>query len=101
MSMNPRAMATARRNLAQRIARCLDAIARESRDPNAVEVSFILSALGHLAVDLWPNGEQAMMKAERAVTATPQEIATARASYEPVTIEHLRSELEKITKALT
>ena len=42
-----------------------------------------------------------MMRAERAVTATPQEIATAQAAHKPVTITHLRSELEKIMRALS
>ena len=100
MSMNPRAIATARRNLAQRISRRLDVIERENRDPNAVEGAFMRSALGHLAVDLWPSGEQAMMHAERAAIATPQEIATAQAANEAVTIAHLRSELEKIMQTL-
>jgi hypothetical protein len=96
MSMNPRAIATARRNLAQRIARFIDAVEKEGREPNRVEGDYALSALGHLAVDQWPDGELAMLKAERAATATPQEIAMVRAAYDPVTVKHLRSELAKV-----
>lgn len=99
MSMNPRAMATARRNLVQRVTRFLDALDRESRDPNRVEGDHVLSALGHLAVDQWPHGEEAMMRAERAITATPQEITNVRAAYEPATTKRLRAELEKIIQS--
>ena len=98
MSMNPRAMATARRNLAHRITRFLEAVESQSREPNRLEGDFVLSALVHLAVDQWPMGEEAMMRAERAGTATPQEIAHMRAAYAPMTTKQLRSELERILR---
>jgi hypothetical protein len=96
MTMSPRALATARRNLAQRIDRFIDSLEREGRDPNRLEADFALSALGHLAVDQWPMGEDAMMRAERAANATPAEVANARGGHKPVTAKHLRAELEKI-----
>ena len=99
MSMNPSALATARRNLAQRIARFLDTLDGASRNPNSVEGSFVLSALGHLAVDLWPEGERAMLKAERAGGTSPRDIANVHASYRPVTTRELRAELEKILQS--
>jgi hypothetical protein len=91
-------MATARRNLAHRITRFLKTVESQSRQPNRLEGDFVLSALGHLAVDQCPMGEEAMLRAERAATATPQEIANVRAAYAPVTTKHLRSELERILR---
>jgi hypothetical protein len=92
-------MATARRNLAHRITRFLETVESQSRQPNRLEGDFVLSALGHLAVDQWPMREEAMMRAERAGTATLQEIANVRAAYAPVSTKHLRSELEKILRS--
>jgi len=92
-------MATARRNLAHRITRFLETIESQSRRPNRLEGDFVLSALGHLATDQWPMGEEAMMRAERAGTATPQEIANVRAAYAPVSTKYLRSELERILRS--
>jgi hypothetical protein len=88
----------ARRNLAHRITRLLETIEIQAREPNRLEGDFVLSALRHLAVDQWPMGEEAMMRAERAATASPQEIANVRAAYAPVSTKHLRSELEKILR---
>jgi hypothetical protein len=96
MSMNPAAIATARRNLAHRITRLLDKIEGENREPNRIEGDCVSSALTHLAVEQWPHGEQAMLRAERAEKARPKELANVRAAHEPFTIKHLRGVLAQI-----
>jgi hypothetical protein len=98
MTLSPREIGTARRNLAGRIARFIDRLERERRDPNRLEGDYVLSALGHLAVDQGQKGEEAMMHAERAELATPQDIARVRVAYEPVTTKHLRAQLASILK---
>lgn len=98
MSTNSGTLATARQHLVERITRFLEAVEREHREPNRLEAEFAMSALGFLAVDELPMGENAMMRAERAASATPPETANARLDFEPVTIAYLRTDLERILR---
>jgi hypothetical protein len=100
MSTNLGALATARQQLVERITRFLEAVEHEHREPNRLEAEYVSSALGYLGVDQWPMGEKAMMRAERAASATPQEVASVRMDHELVTITHLRADLEKILRTL-
>jgi hypothetical protein len=96
MSMSPTATATARRNLSQRIARLTDAIEKQGRQPNRIEGERMRDALGNLAVDQFPGGEEAMLRAERACNASPHELGRVHAGDESATVQHIRQQLRRI-----
>jgi hypothetical protein len=74
--MTLKAMATARRNLAQRIGRFLDGLDREKRAPTVWECSCLDDALLLLESESYPAGEAAMMRAEKSdVFGTPDAAA--------------------------
>jgi hypothetical protein len=58
--------ATARRNLLQRIDRFVTALERSQRPPTAHEAQGVLDALASLELRLYPLGEEAMMRVEKA-----------------------------------
>jgi hypothetical protein len=74
--MTLKAMATARRNLAQRIGRFLAQLDRESRMPTLGECWCVEDALLLLESMSYPAGEDAMMRAEKSdVFGTSEAIA--------------------------
>ena len=65
MSMTVQAMATARRNVVERIARFLNDLERDRREPSHWEGDQGRHALAALERQNYPAGEDAMMRAER------------------------------------
>lgn len=65
MTLSPKAVATARRNLAQRIGRLITAMEKEAREPTPWEAHYTVIALQLLEADRYPDGEWTMLHAER------------------------------------
>lgn len=65
MTLSATAVATARRNLAQRIGRVINKIEQEGRAPTAWEARYTAIALGHLEHERHPDGEWMALHAER------------------------------------
>ena len=98
MTLNPTARASARRNVAERVGRFLNALQRARRQPNRRELFWLRHALVNLQDAAYPAGEEAMDKAERTLPIP------AHAAHDPgtnagTTVEHLRAELGQIMKA--
>ena len=64
MTQSPQALATARRNVVQRIARFIETLEQEPREPDPWESEHVQRALAALEELDFPRGEQAMMWAE-------------------------------------
>jgi inorganic triphosphatase YgiF len=82
--------------LARRIDHFLIGLSRKGRDPNRLEGHYLLDALSHLHVNQYRLGEEAMRKAEQAFGATPQQLSSVKAAYDPMTAAHLRRQLDDI-----
>jgi hypothetical protein len=95
MTPSPVAIATARRNVAQRIERFLNGLDRAGRPPNRRELYYLRKALQKLGAGLFPEGEDAMLKAER-IEAIPDTAATAIMTNDAATTDELRTELSGI-----
>ncbi len=65
MTIDAKGLATARRNLAQRVARLLSRIEREDREATAWEAHYTSIALDQLELDHTGDGEWTMLHAER------------------------------------
>ena len=98
MALNPTALATARRNVAERIDRFLIVLDRAGRMPNRRELFWLRQALASFDNADHPAGEDAMDKAERAL-AIPEHAANEPSTNANVTLEQLRSQLDQIMKA--
>jgi hypothetical protein len=96
MMIDPQAVIAARQSLAQRIARFLDWLEGEGRNPNRLEGELLLDALSHLAAFQLPRAEDLMTKAERAGAASAQELARVKPPFDPVTTRGLRTALTHI-----
>jgi hypothetical protein len=86
----------ARRNLIQRIDRYLFGLARARRQPNRRESYHVRDALEHLKAGRPADGEEAMVKAERAAPLPPH-VASLIETNHQVTLEELRGELQRMT----
>jgi hypothetical protein len=75
MTLNPVARATARRNVADRIDRFLNGLQGARRLPNRRELFWLRDALVNLEQGQYPEGEDAVDKAER-MLAIPDHAAT-------------------------
>ena len=93
--MNSPSDPTARRNLIQRIDRYLIGLARARRQPNRRESYHVRDALEHLQADRPGDGEEAILKAERAAPLPPH-VASMLATNKPTTLEELRVQLQRI-----
>lgn len=97
MTLNPTARATARRNVADRIDRFLIALERAKRDPNRRELFWLREALAGLEESHYPDGENAMDNAERAMPI-PEHAAGDPGTNPGMTVTELRGLLEGITR---
>jgi hypothetical protein len=95
MTFSPAAIATARRNVAQRIERFLNGLERAGRPPNRRELYYLREAFQKLEAGQYPESEDAMLKAER-IAPIPEAAATAPTTTDPMSIEELRAELARI-----
>jgi hypothetical protein len=95
MTLSSAAPATARRAVAQRIERFLNGLDRAGRAPNRREVYYLREALQMLEAGLYPEGEDAMHKAER-VASIPEAAATAVATNDDATTDEMRAELGRV-----
>ncbi|MDP3159735.1 MAG: hypothetical protein Q8N31_06945 [Reyranella sp.] len=99
MSLSPIALATARRNVTQRIARFIEALEQAPREPDPWECEHVLRALAALDEVDFPRGEQAMMWAEWAPERrSPDAMAELRPVHKPATTGDLRSQLDRIVR---
>jgi hypothetical protein len=96
MLVDPHAMSMARDNLAQRIARVLDRLEDEGRDPNRLEGDLLLDALSHLAALQLPTVKELVATIEQACLAAAQNLFSVRPPYDPVTAKSLRLALQHI-----
>src|SRR5436190_20938500 len=94
MTVSPAAVATARRNVAQRIERFLNGLERADRPPNRRELYHLWEALQKLEAGQYPEGEDAMLKAER-IAPIPEAGSPAVPESDPVSIQELRAELRR------
>ena len=97
MSMTVQAMATARRNVAERIARFLDDVERDGRELSHWEGDHVRYALAALERRYYPAGEDAMMRAERPDLFRSSNLANRRAmSSEAPMLADLRARLARL-----
>ena len=95
----PNPQHVAQRNLTRRIERFLDGIEGADRGPDRWEVHHVLNALGLMTLGDFPEGEHAMMLAEReSANRAGHHAEAADASTETATLKQLR---ERLTQALT
>ena len=90
------ATATARRNLLQRIDRFVAALEQTQRLPASDEAQGVLAALAWLELELYPLGEDAMMRAERGWRPAGREGVTAAAEPEILSAQALRDALARM-----
>jgi hypothetical protein len=98
MTLNPTALATARRNVAERIDRFLTGLERARRLPNRRELFWLRGALENLEEGRYQAGEEAMDKAER-TTPIPEHATNDLATNVSATVDQLRAQLDQIMKA--
>ena len=98
MTPNPTARATARRNVADRFDRFLNVLQRARRLPNRRELFWLRRALVSLDEGEYPEGEDAMDKAERTLPI-PEHAANDPSTNAGLTLEQLRAQLDQIMKA--
>jgi len=98
MTLNPTARATARRNVADRIDRFLNGLQSARCLPNPRELFWLREALVNLQEARYPEGEDAMDKAEGAL-AVPGDAANDPGTHASMTVEQLRAQLGQIMKA--
>jgi hypothetical protein len=73
MTISPAAVVTARRNVAQRIERLLNVVDRAHRPPSRREIFYVRHALELVKVGRYPDAEEALMRAERALPVPTDE----------------------------
>jgi len=98
MTLNPTARATARRNVVDRFDRFLNGLELARRQPNRRELFWLRHALVDLDNADYPEGEDAMDKAERALPI-PEHAANDPSTNASVTLEQLRLQLNQILRA--
>ncbi len=98
MTPNPAALATACRNVADRIDRFLTGLDRAKRPPNRRELFWLRAALANLEAASYPAGEDAMDRAERSIPI-PEHAANDLATNVGATVTELRGQLGAIMNA--
>ena len=92
MTLSPAAVAAARRNVVQRIERLLKVVERAHRPPSRREIFYVRDALELMKVGQYPEAEEAMLRAERALPVPAD--APHRLDTNPTTTaEQLRAQL--------
>ena len=97
MTLNTAADPTARHNVAERIDRFLDVLERARRLPNRRELFWLRDALANLKEGHYPEGEDALDKAERA-HPLPGHAINDLSTNAGATVEQLRAQLDRIMK---
>jgi hypothetical protein len=96
VSLSPAALATARRNVTQRIARFIEALEQAPREPDLWECVHVMRALAALDELDFPRGEQAMMWAEWAPERrSPNAMATLPPVHQPISTVQLRQQFDR------
>jgi hypothetical protein len=98
MTLNPTALATARRNVAERFDRFLNVLRHARREPNRRELFWLRQALVSLQDADYPSGEDAIDKAERTL-AVPEHAANDLSTNAGMTVDQLRDQLDRIMSA--
>jgi hypothetical protein len=98
MTLNPTARATARRNVVDRFDRFLNGLEHARRQPNRRELFWLRDALTSLDEADYPAGEDAMDKAERALSI-PEHAANDPSTNADMTLQELRVQLDQILRA--
>jgi hypothetical protein len=98
MTLDPAELSAARRNVAKRVDRFLAGLDRARRLPNRRELFWLREALANLQEGQFPAGEDAVHKAERAVSV-PEHAAHDLSTNAGTTVEELRSQLDRIMTA--
>jgi len=92
MTLSPAAVATARRNVVQRIERLLNVVDRARRPPSRREIFYVRQALDLMTVGRYPDAEEAMLRAERALSV-PADEAHGLDTNPTTTTAQLRAQL--------
>ena len=92
MALSPAAVAAARRNVVQRIERLLNVVERAHRPPSRREIFYVHDALKLMKVGQYPEAEEAMLRAERALPV-PSDAAHHLDTNPTTTVEQLRTQL--------
>jgi len=99
LSLGPVALATARRNIGQRIDRFIEMLERSPREPDPWEAEHIQQALAALEELDFPRGESAMMWTEWASDRRSSEaVANLRPTFGAVSTGHLRDRFSRILR---
>lgn len=97
MTMSPKALATARRNVAQRIQRFLDELTRDGKEPSPWQIVNTAEALHHLEHANYPAGEDAIHKAmEERIFMDPVNGRTQPTGVDPVSAAEFKDRLRKV-----
>ena len=96
MTQTTTALATARRNVVQRITRFIEALEQAPREPDTWECEHVQRALAALEELHFPRGEQAMMWAEWAPDRRARDaMAKLQPLHGAVSTKDLRSLLDR------
>ena len=85
------------RRLKQGINRLLTRLGEQGRDPNRLELRFVLDALSHLESGDWASGERAIIFAEASAAATPGQIMAVPVPVDSLNLLQLRQRLDRIS----
>jgi len=92
MTLSPAAVATARRNVVQRIERLLNVVDRAHRPPSRRELFYVRQALDLMKTGRYPDAEEAILRAERALPV-PSDEAHGLDTDPTTTTAQLRAQL--------
>lgn len=97
MTIDSTAIATARRNLAQRIGKLITKLERETREPTPWEAHFGMVALQHLEFERYPVGEEEIFRAAAEhIFNTPVSPKVLPPDAHKATTAELRARLESL-----
>ena len=91
------ASASGRDAIARRLTRFLAGLERARRQPNRREAYHLRDALQRMAAQEYPEGEDAVLRAERSAPL-PAHVANLLTTNESVTVRQLRDELDRVLK---
>lgn len=100
MTQTTTALATARRNVLQRITRFIESLEQAPREPDPWECEHVQRALAALEELDFPRGEQAMMWAEWGPgRRMPDAMKKLQPIYGPASTKELRAHLDRVPQA--
>lgn len=97
MTLSPKAVQTARRNLAQRIGRLISTLEKEAREPTPWQAHYSVIALQLLEAERYADGEDVAFKADAEhIYNTPVSPSVLPADAHTATTAELRARLAEL-----